>query len=137
MEPVLSKAARKLGIDQVAIRRVNAPEGKAPVGAAGEDGTRLHATSAFVKQALDRGAKLFDWDGRKALSRQRKGTKVRGFGVAMGCFVAGTIWFDGLIVVKPDGGVRFHCGIGNLGTESLRDVHRVAAEAMDVPWERC
>ena len=33
MEPILAKAARKLGIDQVAIHRINAPEGKAPFGA--------------------------------------------------------------------------------------------------------
>ena len=137
MEPVLSKAAHKLGIDQVAIRRMNAPEGKALFGPPQKDGKRLHATSAFVREALDRGAALFDWEGRKARGRQRKGTKARGVGVALGCFVAGTIGFDGLIIIKPDGGVRFHCGIGNLGTQSLTDVHRVAAEALDVPWERC
>ena len=34
MEPILAKAARKLGIDQVAIRKINAPEGKAPFGPA-------------------------------------------------------------------------------------------------------
>ena len=34
MEPVIAKAARKLGLDQVAIRRINCPEGKAPVGPA-------------------------------------------------------------------------------------------------------
>src|SRR5262249_17419881 len=28
-------------------------------------------------------------------------------------------------------------GIGNLGTESVFDVHRVAAELLDVPWEVC
>ena len=33
IEPVVAKAARKLGIDQVAIRRLNAPEGKAKLGA--------------------------------------------------------------------------------------------------------
>ena len=32
MEPLLAKAARKLGVDQVAIRRLNAPVGKAPMG---------------------------------------------------------------------------------------------------------
>ena len=32
MEPILAKAARKLGVDQVAIRRINAPEGKAKFG---------------------------------------------------------------------------------------------------------
>ena len=136
MEPVLAKAARKLGIDQVAIRRLNAPEGKASFGAAGADGTRSHTTSAFVREALDRGAALFDWERRKAGGAQRNGAKVRGLGVGMGCFVAGSIGFDGLIIIKPDGGIRFHCGVGNLGTESMSDVHRVAAEALGVPWER-
>ena len=32
MEPILAKAARKLSLDQVEIRKVNAPEGKAPFG---------------------------------------------------------------------------------------------------------
>ena len=32
MEPILAKAARKLALDQVAIRRINCPEGKAPFG---------------------------------------------------------------------------------------------------------
>ncbi len=31
IEPILAKAARKLGVDQVALRRVNCPEGKARV----------------------------------------------------------------------------------------------------------
>src|ERR1019366_5711338 len=30
MEPIIAKAGRKLGLDQVAIRRINCPEGKAP-----------------------------------------------------------------------------------------------------------
>lgn len=137
MEPLLSKAARGLGIDQVAMRRINAPEGKALGGPPGQDGKRPHATSAFVKEALDRGATLFDWEQRKARSGQRTGAKVRGAGVALGCFVAGTIGYDGLLVIQPDGIIRFHSGIGNLGTESMSDVHRVTAEALDVPWDRC
>src|ERR1700687_6020578 len=44
MEPVIAKAARQLGLDQVAIRRINCPEGKAPVGPAmHRDGTRPYA----------------------------------------------------------------------------------------------
>src|SRR5438093_12103584 len=49
MEPLLSKAARKLALDQVAIRRMNAPEGKAQFGPASPQGTRAHATSSFMK----------------------------------------------------------------------------------------
>ena len=46
MEPILAKAARQLGIDQVAIHRINAPEGKATFGAVGRDGKRPHARPA-------------------------------------------------------------------------------------------
>jgi xanthine dehydrogenase molybdenum-binding subunit len=51
IEPIIAKAARKLGIDQVAIRRINCPEGKAPLGPVVQ-GKRQYATSAFLKEAL-------------------------------------------------------------------------------------
>src|SRR5438093_1113344 len=137
MEPLLSKAARKLALDQVAIRRMNAPEGKAQFGPASPQGTRAHATSSFMKQALDRGRDLFKWDERKAASGKRQGARVRGVGVAMSTFVAGSVGFDGLFVIKPDGRLYIQSGIGNLGTESVSDVHRVSAEMVGVPWEKC
>src|SRR5258707_2219984 len=56
MEPIVAKAAKQLGVDQVAIHRINAPEGKAPFGAIGPRGKQTYATSAFLKHALDRGA---------------------------------------------------------------------------------
>ncbi len=34
IEPVITKAAKQLGLDQVEIRRINSPEGKALYGAA-------------------------------------------------------------------------------------------------------
>src|SRR5207245_5163097 len=55
MEPILSKAARKLGIDQVEIRKINAPAGKAPFGPTLPSGRQVYVTSAFVKEALDKG----------------------------------------------------------------------------------
>jgi CO/xanthine dehydrogenase Mo-binding subunit len=136
VEPVISKAARKLGIDQVAIRRLNAPEGKAPLGPANQQGQRAYCTSAFIKEALDRGAEMFGWEERKARSGTRVGSKVRGAGVAVSTFVAGSTGFDGLFVIKPDGRMYVQSGVGNLGTESFSDVHRVAAEMMGVPWEK-
>jgi len=136
MEPILSKAARKLGVDQVAVRRLNCPAGKAEYGPAVK-GKRPHVTSAFVREALDRGAEQFKWNERVARQPKRIGTKVRGVGVSLSCYVGGTIGFDGLIVITPDGRVRFHTGIGNLGTESVIDVHRAGAEVLAVPWEMC
>ena len=135
MEPVLAKAARKLGVDQVALRRVNSPEGKAIYGPAVR-GTRPHLTSCFLKEALDRGAEQFKWSERVARP-QRSGNRARGVGVSLSTYSAGTIGFDGLLVITPDGRVRFHSGIGNLGTESVMDVHRAGAEILGVPWEQC
>jgi CO/xanthine dehydrogenase Mo-binding subunit len=136
IEPIIAKAARQLGLDQVAIRRVNCPEGKAPFGPAMK-GARQYATSAFLKEALDRGAEQFEWSRRVARTPKRIGTKVRGVGVSLSCYVGGTIGFDGLLVIKPDGRIVFQSGIGNLGTESVIDVHRAGAEVLGVPWEKC
>jgi CO/xanthine dehydrogenase Mo-binding subunit len=136
LEPILAKAARKLQIDQVAIRSVNCAEGKSRFGRP-RNGEQQHSTSAFVKEALDRGARLFKWHERIARQPKRVGSKVRGVGVALGCFHGGTHGFDGLLVIRPDGRVSFQSGIGNLGTESVIDVHRAGAEVLGVPWEKC
>jgi xanthine dehydrogenase molybdenum-binding subunit len=136
IEPIIAKAARKLGVDQVAIRYINCPEGKALYGPPVQ-GKLQHATSAFLKDALQRGAEQFNWHERVARSPKRIGSKVRGVGVSLSGYVGGTIGFDGLLVIMPDGRVRFQSGIGNLGTESVIDVHRAGAEVLGVPWERC
>jgi CO/xanthine dehydrogenase Mo-binding subunit len=136
MEPILAKAARKLGVDQVALRRINAPEGKAPFGPL-VAGKQQYATSAFIKEALDRGAEQFKWNERKVNTGKRNGSKVRGVGVSVSTYSGGTTGFDGLFVIKPDGRVYIQSGVGNLGTESWTDVHRVVAELLGVPWEKC
>ena len=136
IEPILAKAARKLGLDQVDIRRVNCPEGKAKFGAEVK-GKRGYATSCFLKEALDRGAEQFRWKERAARNPKRIGTKVRGVGVSLSCYVGGSVGFDGLLVITPQGRVQFQSGIGNLGTEAVIDVHRAGAERLGIPWEIC
>jgi xanthine dehydrogenase molybdenum-binding subunit len=137
MEPVLAKAARKLGIDPVALHRINAPEGKALFGPPGKDGKRSYVTSAFVGKAIDRGADLFKWDERKARSGKRTGSKARGVGISVSPFIGGySIGYDGLMTIRPDGKLYVQSGAGNLGTHSVIDTARVAAEVLDVPWDQ-
>src|SRR4051794_29818643 len=136
MEPVVTKAAKQLGLDQVAIRRINSPEGKALYGPKRPNGSRAHTTSAFVKQAMDRGAELFKWEERKARAGKRQGSKVRGVGVAVGPHGAGSIGYDGLMTLQPDGKLYVQSGVGNLGTHSCIDLARVAAEVLSLPWEK-
>ena len=136
LESAITKAAKQLSIDQVEIRKINSPEGKATYGAPRPDGTRPHLTSAFVKQALDRGSEQFRWNERKAHTGSPRGTRVRGIGVAVGTHPAGSIGFDGLMLIRPDGRLNVHTGVGNLGTHSVIDLARVAAEVLQMPWER-
>src|SRR4029078_11181557 len=139
VEPFISKAARKLGLDQVDVRKINAPAGKAPFGPALPNGKQVYVTSAFVKEALDKGREMFQWEAKKAALTQthKKGNKARGLGVAVSPYSGGSIGFDGLFIIKPDGRVQFQAGIGNTGTHSVIDVHRVAAEMLGVDWEQC
>ena len=77
-------------------------------------------TSCFVKEALDKGAELFNWEERK--SEQRPAHRQQGdaaSAVGIGAYTAGSIGVDGLCVIKPDGKLYIHQGIGNLGTHSV------------------
>jgi CO/xanthine dehydrogenase Mo-binding subunit len=140
-EPLVHEAAKKLGLDQVAIRKLNAPEGQAVFGLVTPETPagrpRNKVTSCFVKECLDQGAELFGWEARKGNSGKRNGSKVRGIGVGTGAYTAGSIGVDGLCVLRPDGKLEIHQGIGNLGTHSVMDTARVIAEVANVPWENC
>jgi xanthine dehydrogenase molybdenum-binding subunit len=132
VEPLLDKAARQLGIDQVAIRRINAPTHDSRYGA-----NRSPITSAYLREALDQGAERFGWEERRARSGRREGSKVRGVGVGQAFHSAGSSGFDGLVRITPEGKLHIHTGVGNLGTYSYATTSRVAAEVLEVPWENC
>jgi xanthine dehydrogenase molybdenum-binding subunit len=129
-EPMIDKAARELGIDRLAIRRLNASESSSKMGA--DQGP---VTSAFQKEALDKGAEMFKWEEKKKKSGQRVGTKVTGVGIGQGYHSAGTNGFDGLVRITPDGKLHVHTGVGNLGTYSHSGTARVAAEMLNYAWD--
>jgi CO/xanthine dehydrogenase Mo-binding subunit len=137
MEPILAKAARELKLDQVDIHRINAPAGKATFGPPDDQGQRSYVTSAFVREALDKGAASFDWPTRKARSGQRRGSKIRGVGVAVSPYSGGySVGYDGLLTLRADGRLHVQSGIGNHGTHSVMDTARVAADVLGMPWDR-
>ena len=61
-------------------------------------------------EALDKGSALFNWEEKKARSGKRTGTKVRGAGVAVSAYAGGSIGFDGLFIIKPDGRIQVQIG---------------------------
>ena len=132
LEPIMDKAARELGIDRLAIRRINAPDSDSVYGP-----DRTPISSAFAREALDKGAELFGWEERLQRSGQRNGTKVTGVGIGLSVYSAGSREYDGLLVIRPDGKLYIHQGIGNLGTHSVMDTAKVAAEVLGMRWEDC
>ena len=131
LEPLVDKAARELGVDRLEIRKINAPDHTSQLGV-----ERYPYTSAFVREALDLGGELFNWDEKIRLSGQRNGTRVTGIGMGLSPFTAGSSGRDGLLVIRPDGKLHVHQGIGNLGTHSIADTARPAAELLDLSWDQ-
>jgi CO/xanthine dehydrogenase Mo-binding subunit len=130
VEPIMDKAARQLGLDLVAIRRINAPDNSAGYGA-----SQGPVTSAYQREALDIGAEQFEWEARRARSGQRRGSKITGVAVGQAFHSAGNSGFDGLLRIAPDGKLFVHSGVGNLGTYSYASTSRVAAEVLGYEWE--
>ena len=118
IEPIIANAAKQLGLDLVEVHKINAPEGQARFGAPGRTGEQGNVSSAFVKEAIDKGAELFNWRERVQRSGRRNGSKVTGIGMALSTYAAGASGVDGLFVIKPDGRMYIKSGIGNLGTGS-------------------
>ena len=132
IKPLLDKAARELGLGQYEIRRINAPGHNATYGE-----NRDPVTSAYLSEALEMGAEAFNWDEKRQLSGQGTGSKVIGCGIGQAYHHAGFSGFDGLVRLTPDGMLRIHTGVGNLGTYSHTGTARVAAEVLKCAWENC
>ncbi len=128
----MDRAADELGIDRLQLRLINAPSTETKVH---ESQTPL--TSAYLGDALEIAAEKFDWESRKARSRQRNGSKVTGIGIGSAMHTGGFFGFDGLVCIKPDGKLYIHTGVGNLGTYSYAATSRVAAEVLNYDWEDC
>jgi xanthine dehydrogenase molybdenum-binding subunit len=139
VEPLMDKAAAELGLDRIAIRKVNAPDNNATLvrsPSVGDAATKEGVTSAYMAEALDLFAERW-YNDKKALSGQRNGSKVIGIGIGQGYHSAGGSGYDGLVRITPDGTLHIHNGVGNLGTHSVYGTSRVAAEVLDMPWENC
>ncbi|MCY3679835.1 MAG: xanthine dehydrogenase family protein molybdopterin-binding subunit [Gemmatimonadetes bacterium] len=132
VEPLLDKAAEELGIDQLAIRHINAPDNDSKYGR-----RQGPVTSVYMREALDKGGRAFDWAEKKQKSRQRNGSKVIGVGIGQAYHSAGSSKFDGLVRLTPEGKLHIHSGVGNLGTFSHTATSLAAAEVLTCKWENC
>jgi CO/xanthine dehydrogenase Mo-binding subunit len=131
MAPLMDQAAKSLQIDRLEIRKINAVNSDTT---AYKDQRPL--TSAYMKEALEKGADIFEWQ-KKHSRKSDEATKVRGVGIGQGYHSAGTKGFDGLLRIASDGKIHLHSGVGNLGTYSYASTTRAAAEVLKCNWEDC
>ena len=101
VSPILDKAADELGIGRLEIRKINTPQ-NGDVGGI----QRQPFTSAYMPEALEQTAQLFDWEGRQSRRRQRNGSKVTGLGIGQGYHNAGRSGMDGIVMMGADGRLK-------------------------------
>ena len=130
LTPVFDEAARALDVDRMDMLHLNAPADEAVFHPGPSQ-----LTSCYAKEAVQLTRELFNWDEKRELSGRRNGSKVTGVGLAISPYSAGSSGMDGLLVIRPDGQLAIHSGIGNLGTASVFDTSMAAAEVLGVPWE--
>ena len=135
MAPLMQKAAKQLGVDQLDLMKINAPAGQQVFGRP-RQGVQGNVSSAFVREAVDTAIEKFDWNEFKSRSGRRDGSKVTGIGVALSSYSAGASGVDGLLTIRPDGKVYIQQGVGNLGTGSVFDTARAAMEALQTDWDQ-
>ncbi len=132
IEPILDKAAHRLGIDRLALRLANAPGG----GQGGKIGPKqAPLTSAYLREGLEQGAKAFGYAERVEKAGKQPDGKIRAIGIGQAYHAAGYNGFDGMVRITPDGILHIHTGVGNLGTYSYAATSRVAAEVLGYDWK--
>jgi carbon-monoxide dehydrogenase large subunit len=132
--------AAELDIDRVAFRRMNLVSAgempyEMPAIAPAPSATSLDSGDyAFV---LDRCLALAHWDEKRKLA----GHKVDGVyhGLAVGCFIEGGAAGpseNAKLFLQPDGSLVVHAGSSAVGQGIETALGQIAADAMDLPFER-
>jgi carbon-monoxide dehydrogenase large subunit len=134
IERLVDKAAREMGIDALAMRRINLiPASAMPYQT---PGGYVYDCGDFPR-VLERTLELADWAGfekRRAESEQR-GLR-RGIGLAMHCQRAGTFSERMEVRVAQDGSVAVHVGTLATGQGHETMFAQMASEWLGVPFER-
>jgi carbon-monoxide dehydrogenase large subunit len=140
LDRLLDRAARKLGMDPAALRRLNlirADEMPVPTGLTYRDGAPITYDPADYPAAFDRLLATLDYTGWRARQAERRGG-LRPIGIGLSAYVEGTGIgpFEGAdIRVDPDGTVFVHLGVCAQGQGHETTLAQIAADELGVPLE--
>ena len=117
MEPVLTKAAKQLGLDQVAIRHINSPEGKAVYGPplperpAPPHHQRVREAGARPRQGGSSGGT----SGRRRAASGARDRRSAASASPSGRTARAAWASTAIMTIRPDGKLYVQSGVGNLG----------------------
>jgi CO/xanthine dehydrogenase Mo-binding subunit len=141
MERVLDRLAAELGLDRVAIRRVNLiqpDEFPYDVGVTFQDGGPTVYDSGDYPAGLDRLVKEIDYEGFEA-RRAAARAEGRRIGLGIACYVEGTgigPYEGAAINVQIDGTVTVATGLSSQGQGHETMLAQIVADELGVPLER-
>ena len=140
LDRLLDRAARTIGMDPAALRRLNLirpDEMPAPTGLTYRDGAPITYDPADYPAAFDRLLATLDYDGWRARQAARRGGP-RPIGIGLCAYVEGTGIgpFEGAdIRVDPDGTVFVHLGVCAQGQGHETTLAQIAADELGVALE--
>ncbi|MBF0441979.1 MAG: xanthine dehydrogenase molybdenum-binding subunit XdhA [Oligoflexales bacterium] len=135
LESHIDDISRKLGIDPIEFRMRNF------VGEGHINQLSNNTVSSFgIRECIEKGKQLIQWDEKKRLYRNDRGEKKRGMGMACFAYEAGT-HPEGLeiggarIVMNQDGSVQLQIGATEIGQGSDTVFAQMCAEVLGIPVE--
>jgi len=140
LDRLLDRAARRLGMDPAALRRMNLirpDEMPSPTGLTYRDGAPIIYDPADYPAAFDRLLETLDYAGWRREQAKRRGS-ARPLGIGLCAYVEGTGLgpFEGAdIRVDPDGTVFVHLGVCAQGQGHETTLAQIAADELAVPLE--
>ena len=140
LDRLLDRAARQIGMDPAALRRLNLirpDEMPAPTGLTYRDGASITYDPSDYPAAFDRLLATLDYTGWRARQAERRGGP-RPIGIGLCAYVEGTGIgpFEGAdIRVDPDGTVFVHLGVSAQGQGHETTLAQIAADELGVPLE--
>ncbi|VBB06675.1 aldehyde oxidase/xanthine dehydrogenase a/b hammerhead [Lucifera butyrica] len=135
LECHMEDLARAIGMDPIAFRLKNFHDAGFVDPLSG-----VKAHTCGIKECIEKGKELIQWDKKKQRFRDQSGTKRRGVGMA--CFYYGTgTWPVGLelagarIVLNQDGSIGLQIGATEIGQGSDTVFTQMAAETIGIPLD--
>ena len=131
MENFMNMAAKRYGEDPVAFRKksILPPWSVTKVG-------NFNLGSLPLAEVMDRGAKLFGWEEKKARPKQ-DGRYLRGIGMAISTHTSGYYprrpdWGTIVIKMEEDGSVSVNCNVHDHGCGSVLAFQKIVGEVLSL-----